>query len=193
MRKFHMKWICCIFFIFFTVSLSESAGIVKNQQMMQQKKMQQQQAIIQQQQGQAIAQAQKQNIQKQTEQQMIAQTQEIVDFANIWEKLKISSHIWVEIMDDKPKVMIVEDYIAAFAGQGIVIAKDPQFYVKMIDNLAIQNPQMLNSPFADVLRFVAIIEYDYDNGQDRDALAKKVLGPQAFEKNRQRFGLPNDK
>ena len=39
-----------------------------------------------------------------------------------------------------------------------------------------------------VLMFVAVMEYDFDNGVNKDLLAQKILGLQVYETNRKRFG-----
>ncbi|MDE2028915.1 MAG: hypothetical protein KGJ11_10295, partial [Candidatus Omnitrophica bacterium] len=57
----------------------------------------------------------------------------------------------------------------------------------LIDELARQNPQMLERPFGELIQILAIMDYDFDNGMDKDALAKAVLGPQGYEQNKKRF------
>ena len=46
-------------------------------------------------------------------------------------------------------------------------------------------------PFEQLLQTVAVVEYDFDNGQDKDAMAKKVLGEQGYLKNKQRLSQAN--
>jgi hypothetical protein len=37
------------------------------------------------------------------------------------------------------------------------------------------------------LQILAITEYDFDNGMDKDALAKQVLGEAGYEENKKRI------
>ena len=60
----------------------------------------------------------------------------------------------------------------------------------MIDGMALENPEMLAQPFVNILQVVAVLEYDFDNGENKDAMALKVLGSkEAVMKNRERLGL----
>ena len=44
-------------------------------------------------------------------------------------------------------------------------------------------------PFDQVLQFVAIIEYDFNNGQDKDEMAQKLLGEEGYLRNKRRLNL----
>jgi hypothetical protein len=46
---------------------------------------------------------------------------------------------------------------------------------------------MLQRPFGELIQIVAIVDYDFDNGMNKDDLARKVLGEAGFEANRKRF------
>ena len=46
---------------------------------------------------------------------------------------------------------------------------------------------MLDRPFGELLQIAAIVDYDFDNGMDKDELARKVLGEAGFEANKKRF------
>jgi hypothetical protein len=89
--------------------------------------------------------------------------------------------------DDKAKVLTVSEYIQRFSDEGAHISQPPEHYAQMIDQMSGQNPDMLNMPFGQLLQIMAIIEYDFDNGMDKDALAKKVLGESGYEANKKRF------
>lgn len=104
--------------------------------------------------------------------------------------LKTSAKSWPLIIDRPVKVMVVNYFIKEFAQKGITISKPASHYVSLIDGMAQQTPEMLNRPFSQVLEVVAIIEYDFGNGQNKDAMALKVLGSrQAVEADRKRLGL----
>jgi len=80
-------------------------------------------------------------------------------------------------------------YIKWYEKQGVNIRKSVSEYIVLIDNVAQSNPDILATPFRDLFKIVAIIEYDFDNGMNKDALARKVLGETEFQKNKQRLGI----
>ncbi|MBU0468323.1 MAG: hypothetical protein KJ736_04575 [Candidatus Omnitrophica bacterium] len=163
------------------------------------------QQVAQQQAAQEIAQQQAQGQASTTEQQQVKRkalrtrtlkkevddlkAHEIVDIYQVWEQLEVSSEIWALIMDHTPKDVTVARYIRLYAEGGIYIRKSSSHYVKLIDSMAKESPNLLKSPFREVLRFIAIMEYDFDNGQDRGKLALQTLGRKLYEDNRIRLGV----
>ncbi len=110
-----------------------------------------------------------------------------VDLTEVWKKLDNKSTIWTALDDDQAKLLTVSEYIGRYEKEGVKINEPPAHYVQMIDQLSQQNPQMLQRPFGEVIQILAIIDYDFDNGMDRDTLAKKVLGDQGFAANQKRI------
>ena len=92
------------------------------------------------------------------------------------------------MMELQPKVITVERQIGLYKNQGITITKPAMHYVQMIDEISAQNPGVLQKPFRELLKFVAVIEYDFDSGQDKDTLARQVLGDKLYLANKQRLG-----
>lgn len=113
--------------------------------------------------------------------------EEIVSVDDLWESLDNSGAAWTLIQDTEIKALTVAHYIDQFKNQGVAIKKTPGFYAQMIDQMSQQDPNMLFSPFPNVIQILAIMEYDFDNGHDKDALAKKVLGDFYFD-NLKRIG-----
>lgn len=113
---------------------------------------------------------------------------QVVDIYDIWEELTQTSRVWLEMMDRLPKEATVKKYIDFFKQQNVVVRKLPTYYVDLIDQMSRQNPEMLDRPFEDVFRLLTIMEYDFDNGMDPDALARQVLGSSLYEQNKQRLG-----
>ena len=114
---------------------------------------------------------------------------EVVPVSDLWISLDKSSKAWPLIIDKKAKGVTVSHYIQKLAADKGVIRKDPLYYAQMIDDMSKQNPSMLLQPFIDVLRIMAIIEYDYDNGLDKDALARRIFPDEkSFQANKQRLG-----
>lgn len=115
---------------------------------------------------------------------------DVVDIKDIWKAMQHSSEVWQLMMDQEPKEYTVAEYIDWYRTQAAIIRKSPAHYVKLIDGMAAENPELLQKPFQDVLMFMAILEYDFDNGQNRDDLARSVLRDEkVFKKNKERLGL----
>ena len=112
---------------------------------------------------------------------------DVVDLSEVWKKLDIKSTVWQLLIDDQAKVLTVSEYIGRYQKEGVKISAPPSHYVQMIDQIAMQNPQMLQNPFGELLKILAIVDYDFDNGVDKDALARKVLGDAGYEANKKRF------
>jgi len=116
------------------------------------------------------------------------EVKEIVTLAQIWRSMETTSEVWTLMMDTNPKVATVDKYIEWYKQRGIVIQNPPIYYVQMIDTMAQNNPSMLQNPFGEVLKKLAIIEYDFNNGRDKDLMAREILGEEAFQRNKERLG-----
>ena len=117
------------------------------------------------------------------------EVKDVVDITEVWQRLDKDSRAWALLIDNQAKALTVEEYIDRFRGERTKIQKPPAQYAAAIDDMASQNPQMLTQPFKDLVRLMAVIEYDFDNGMDRDALAKKVLGDKFYQNNKKRLGI----
>lgn len=114
---------------------------------------------------------------------------EVVSVSDLWTSLDKSSKAWPLIVDKKAKGVTISHYIQKLAAQKGVIRKDPLLYAQMIDDISKQNPSMLLQPLVDVVRIMAIIEYDYDTGVDKDVLARRIFPDEkSFKANKQRLG-----
>lgn len=119
-----------------------------------------------------------------------SEIQQVADISEVLDSLEHSSRIWPLIADAEIKIFIVREYIQMFSEHGIIIRHPPEHYVVAIDAMAQESQAMLDIPFMQVMQIVAIIEYDFDNGQDKDAMARQILGnDQAWQANRQRLGF----
>ena len=113
------------------------------------------------------------------------------DFDDVIQDLLNTSRAWTLMVDADAKEAVVAYFLKDFRGKGIAVKKPAWYYVSLIDSMAQGSPEMLDQPLDRVLQVVAIIEYDFENGQDKDLLAYQILGSkQAVIQNRQRLGLP---
>jgi len=114
--------------------------------------------------------------------------EEVVDISQIWKEFETSSETWVLMMDLEPKEITVNRYIDWYRQQGIYIRKPSLQYVQTIDDMSAAHPDLLKKPFHEVLQLVAIVEYDFDNGIDRDLMAREILGEDGYVANKRRLG-----
>jgi hypothetical protein len=110
-----------------------------------------------------------------------------VGIKDLWTALDNSSQSWSQIIDDEIKALTVGEYIDRFAQRGVLIKKSPGHYAKFLDMLVPQMPGILDAPFMNVLSYIAIMEYDFENGQNKDELARQVLGEEIFRSNKARL------
>ncbi len=181
------------------------------QMVQQQKKMQEamiQKAIMEQQIAEQMAQQAQQHMAEQIVQQGFFIDQEIpvsatfnapyqptgeesiVEMNDILKSLETSSKAWSLIIDREPKAFIILKYIDYFKSQKILIKKPADYYVDLVDGMTAQDPGMLKNPFKNVLQLVAILEYDFDNGQSKDKMIMNLLGKEGYLQNKKRLGMP---
>jgi len=99
-----------------------------------------------------------------------------------------SSEMWLRLDDVRYKILVVSRYVDLYSRDGVTIKKPSMEYVTRINEMAAADPRLLTRPFKDVLKLVAILEYDFANGQNPDALTRKILDEKTFQKNKQRLG-----
>jgi exonuclease VII large subunit len=115
---------------------------------------------------------------------------EVVNITDIWDQMEHNSHSWRLMIDMEPKALTIQRMIERLGSQDIRIRKAPAHYVQIIDTMAFQNPQLLDQPFEDILKVVAIVEYDFDNGQNKDALARQIFTDEkSFLEKKKRLGF----
>ncbi len=110
----------------------------------------------------------------------------VVGIEDLWNALDRSGEAWLQIVDKEIKLLTVSEYIDRFRKMHVRITKPPAHYVGLIDSLAGQMTGFLSAPFSSILNYAAVVEYDFDNGADKDQLAKNILGEQQFLENRKR-------
>lgn len=117
---------------------------------------------------------------------------EVVGIEQVWEQLEQSSEVWDLMLDREPKELTVEREIGKFQDQGVEIKKSVSYYTDRIDTILKQNATMKQYPLANILRILAIMDYDFDNGQNKDLMAMEVLGAKLYLENKKRPGLLDD-
>jgi len=61
------------------------------------------------------------------------------------------------------------------------ILRPADFYVAQIDEVLIANQSLQQVDLMSVLKMMAVAEYDFYNGQNKDELAKEILGDEIYQ------------
>ncbi len=72
------------------------------------------------------------------------------------------------------------------------IARPPAYYADRINQSLQASKEILGMSLDRVVVIFAVMDYDFDNGQDKDLLAQEILGPSMYAANkarRQQMGL----
>jgi len=85
----------------------------------------------------------------------------VADISDVIAQLDVSSQIWTQIIDEGPKLAIIDHYKEVYSGQGVVINRPSSDYLEIIDTLLEDNPDMLQYPFKDVLKSAAVSQNDF--------------------------------
>ncbi len=62
----------------------------------------------------------------------------------------------------------------------------PAYYADRINQTMQVNQEVMTMPLDRVLVIMAVMDYDFDNGQDKELLAQEVLGPSMYAANKAR-------
>lgn len=68
----------------------------------------------------------------------------------------------------------------------IAILNTPEFYVQKITESVSSNASMAQMPLQRILMVLAVMEYDFYNGQNKDELARQTLGERLYGANQKR-------
>jgi len=99
------------------------------------------------------------------------------EYIKAFEDGKCSS-VWLWMhMDERRKIHLVDNLKETFMRNSKAVVRKPSgFYVKALDEAVASDPQAKNYKLAVLFRALAIIEYDYDEGIDKEETAKNWLG-----------------
>jgi hypothetical protein len=103
----------------------------------------------------------------------------------VMNELMRSSEKW-NGLDQTIKVRAVEGFLLLLKTQEKAnIQKPADYYVGRLDEMLQQNPRAAQN-IPTLLKMMAVMDYDFDNGQDKEQLAKDYLG-KLYEANKARL------
>ena len=111
-----------------------------------------------------------------------------------WKDMDLSSDIeeantivmWI-IMSHQEKLQVVEGLKRKFAESGVIIKHPSQYYTAQINGIIYKN--MLRDDISstkkkglgNIFKMIALVDGDFDNGQDKLGALEEFLGPESFE------------
>ena len=115
-----------------------------------------------------------------------AQTGSGIVFPEMMTQLSQNMRLW-ERMSPQEKKQAVDAVIALYKNRdNVAILNSGDFYVGKIDETLKQNPAVVTMDIMTLIRVISVMEYDFYNGENKDDLARKVLGERAFAANQAR-------
>jgi len=107
-------------------------------------------------------------------------------FGDMMNQLSQNMSLWNRMSPDEKK-QSVDAVVAVYKNRdNIAILNSADFYVTKINETLVNNASVANLDIMTMLRILAVMEYDYYNGQNKDELALKILGEKAFAENQTR-------
>ncbi len=89
--------------------------------------------------------------------------------------------LWPALTQDN-KMHAVEAAVLIFRDrQNSAILRPAEFYATQIDQALHANPTLQQTDLISMVKMMAVMQYDFYNGQDKDKLAKEVLGEAMYE------------
>lgn len=110
-------------------------------------------------------------------------------FPEIMTQLSRNMSIW-ERLNLTEKKAAADGVILLYKNRdNVAILNGAEFYAGKIDETLLTNPMVVNLDMMTMFKILAIMEYDFYNGENKDDLALKTLGKPGFEENRKRREL----
>ncbi|MFZ5801913.1 MAG: hypothetical protein ACOY3K_02215 [Candidatus Omnitrophota bacterium] len=80
------------------------------------------------------------------------------------------------------KVRVVDDVIKLFQERdNVAVLKGAEYYAQRLDEASATGNFPMQLPLPSLLQILAVMEFDYYNGQNRDDYAKKLLGDKLYQ------------
>jgi hypothetical protein len=114
-------------------------------------------------------------------QQPVSQEGNNLPFPQMMGALTQNLTLWPALSQDN-KMRAVEAAILIFRErQNSAILRPADFYTVQIDQALHANPALQQTDLLSMLKMMSVMQYDFYNGQDKDVLAKEVLGVAMYE------------
>ena len=107
-------------------------------------------------------------------------------FEQMMNQLSVNCALWGQLSAENKKKAV--DAVIQYykIRDNIAILGLPDFYVQKVNETLAGDPGVANLDLPRVIKILAVMEYDFYNGQNKDELAKQTLGEKMYESNRLR-------
>lgn len=94
--------------------------------------------------------------------------------------------LWEQLSRDEQK-RAVDAVVSLYKNRdNIAILNTDVFYVGKIEETLRANPSVVSMDIMTMVRILSVMEYDFYNGENKDDLARKILGEKGFVENQKR-------
>jgi hypothetical protein len=107
-------------------------------------------------------------------------------FGDMMNQLSQNMSLWDKMSTDEKKQAVTAVVMVYRNRDNIAILNTPDFYVDRISETLLTNPTVSNMDIMTMLRILAVMEYDFYNGENKDELARRILGDKAYAENQLR-------
>ncbi len=109
-----------------------------------------------------------------------------LQFPDMMNQLSRNMTLWSRMNLDEKK-QAINAVIAIYKSRdNVAVLNTPETYASRIDETLASDPAVMNLDILTMIRILAIMDYDYYNGKNKDALARETLGEKAFAENQTR-------
>lgn len=108
------------------------------------------------------------------------------EYNDMMAKLSQNLSTWSSIHPEDQKLAVAAVMQLLAQQQQGKISRPPAYYAQRINQTILGNQEVLDMPLDRVLVIMAVMDYDFDNGQDKEKLAEQVLGPAMYAANKAR-------
>lgn len=104
-----------------------------------------------------------------------------IPFPQMMGMLSQNMTIWNLLPPDSKKRAVEASILVYRNRDNAAILNPAEGYVTRIDDSIKNNPQLQGLDLMQLLKILAVMEYDFYNGQNKDALAKEILGEKMYQ------------
>ena len=108
------------------------------------------------------------------------------EYNEMMSQLSENLSTWRELHPDDQRLAVTA-IIQLLDQQGAgKISNPPAYYAERINQASVESPEVLEMSLDRVVIIFAVMDYDFETGQDKEELAMEVLGPSMYAANKAR-------
>lgn len=112
-----------------------------------------------------------------------------IPFPIVMGQLSQNMRVWSQLSNTEKKQVLNAVILLYRTRDNIAIMRDSDFYIDRIEDTLKQNPPVVGTDILTLVKILSVMEYDFFNGQNKDQLAREVLGEKGFAENQNRLRM----